>query len=59
MQKGKSQRPARDRKEERELFFWTTREGIKVGLSLVLAIYFVIALISGDNPVFRWFLTSI
>jgi hypothetical protein len=59
MYKSEGQRPPHERKEERELFFWTAREAIKVGLSLALAIYVVIALASGDNPVFRWLLTGI
>ena len=59
MNKSSAQRPLRERKEERELFFWTAREAIKVGLSLALAIYVVIALVSHSNPVFRWILTVI
>jgi hypothetical protein len=59
LHKSGGKKTPRKRKAERELFFWTARETIKVGLSLALAVYFVIALASGNNPVFRWILTGI
>jgi hypothetical protein len=59
MRRSNGKKPRRERKAERELFFWTAREAIKVGLSLALAIYLVLTLASGGNPVFRWVLTMI
>ena len=40
-------RPLELRRAERELFFWTAREALKLAVWLALTIYFVVELVHG------------
>jgi hypothetical protein len=42
--------PIEIRKAERELFFWTARETVKLIVLAALAVYVVISLIEGQLP---------
>jgi hypothetical protein len=42
--------PIEQRKAERELFFWTAFQALKLVIAFVFAIYAVISLIRGELP---------
>ena len=57
--RGHGRRPPLDRRRaERELFFWTARQWIKLAVSIVVLIsvtgYVVVALIHGQSPLGGW-----
>lgn len=43
--------PLDRRWEEREFFFWTAREAIKLVVALALAVYLIVSLATGHDPV--------
>jgi hypothetical protein len=42
--------PIRDRRAERELFFWTAREALKLVLFVALVVYVVVSIVNGRLP---------
>jgi hypothetical protein len=42
--------PIGDRKAERELFFWTAREALKLVLFAALVVYVVVSVVQGRLP---------
>jgi hypothetical protein len=45
------ERPSLDERwEERELFFWTAFKGIRLAVTLALAVYLIVCLVSGTSP---------
>lgn len=42
--------PIEVRRAERELFFWTARQTIKLVLFAALAVYVVVSLVEGELP---------
>ena len=43
--------PLDRRREERELFFWTAREALKLVVTIAFTIYLLVSLVTGHNPV--------
>jgi hypothetical protein len=43
--------PLDQRREERELFFWTAREILKLVTAVALTIYLVVSLATGHDPI--------
>ncbi|HTD08805.1 MAG TPA: hypothetical protein VK680_07925 [Solirubrobacteraceae bacterium] len=46
----KARAPIDVRRAERELFFWTARQAIKLVLFAAVAVYVVVSLIEGELP---------
>jgi hypothetical protein len=46
----KARAPIDVRRAERELFFWTARQTIKLVLFAAIAVYVVVSLIEGELP---------
>jgi hypothetical protein len=46
----KARTPIEVRRAERELFFWTARQAIKLVLFAALAVYVVVSLVRGQLP---------
>jgi hypothetical protein len=42
------------RKEELELFFWAAHEAIKLVVSVALAVYLIVSLVTGENLISFW-----
>jgi len=47
---GRETRPIVIRRAERELFFWTAREGLKLVLRAVLVVYVAVSVLEGRLP---------
>jgi hypothetical protein len=43
--------PLDRRREERELFFWTAHEALKLVLAVTFTVYVVVSLVTGHGPV--------
>jgi len=46
--------PLGERWGERELFFWTAFKGVQLVVAVALAIYLIVCLITGTDPMLRW-----
>jgi hypothetical protein len=46
----KARTPIEVRKAERELFFWTAHQTVKLVVLIALAVYVVVSLIQGEIP---------
>jgi len=46
----KARTPIEVRKAERELFFWTAHQTIKLVLLIAIAVYVVVSLVQGEIP---------
>lgn len=42
--------PLDRRREERELFFWTAREILKLVLAIAFTVYVLVSLVTGHDP---------
>ena len=43
-------KPIKDRREERELFFWTARQTLRLVVFTALTVYLVLSLLKGQLP---------
>jgi hypothetical protein len=50
----KQQTSLEERRSERELFFWTAHQWIRLVVTVALAAYLIISLATGHDPLPQW-----
>jgi hypothetical protein len=50
----KQQMSLEERRSERELFFWTAHQWIRLVVTVALAAYLIISLVTGHDPLPQW-----
>jgi hypothetical protein len=46
--------PLDQRRDERELFFWTAREILKLVVAVTCTVYVIVCLVTGNDPLPQW-----
>ncbi len=43
--------PVEDRRNERDLFFWTAQQSLRLILAVAITLYVIVSLLNGETPV--------